>query len=219
MAQLKVIDREALEQELEEDLRWFSQNVTLPEKYEQEPGAFLALVRDTWDRDGRRSRCELGDAAVAKQISDMIGRPFSRSMYFYTFEKERNKFVEYKPVQASISKNMARAFLTVALENWKVVLSPEKKCVPYPLFDHAERMIIINHAVEAMCRKGDVYCRSRTTRVFRPHANIMPILQAVLTSGETSISLRELSTLVELVHVSGLEGSLTPALIRVLLKR
>lgn len=218
MTQLKVFDREALEQELEEDLRWFSQNATLPTKYEQEPGSFLALVKNVWAKNDGRSPGGLSDAEVAKQISDMIGRPFNRGHYQYAFVGKR-KLVELRPAQASIPKSVARAFLTIVLENWKVTLHPEVRRVPFPLFDHAEREAIVNNAVEAMCRKGDVYCRDRATRVFRSQANIIPILRVVLDCDEPSISLHELSMLVELVHVSGLEESLTPALIRVLLKR
>lgn len=217
MKQLMYFDKEALKQELTEDLRWFVDNATLPDKYEDEPGAFLALVVNLWDRDGRRSHSELSDAKVAELISSMIKRPFSRNQYQYAFVGKR-KLVELNPRQASLPKEVVRAFLTIALENWQVAFFPEARLIPYPFFDYEERRRIVNNAVEAMCRRGDVYCRDKTTRVFRPQANILPILKVLMESEVTTISLHQVSALVEAIHLAGLERSLTPTLIRDMLR-
>ncbi|MEM7620660.1 MAG: hypothetical protein AAF228_09390 [Pseudomonadota bacterium] len=104
----------------EDELKNYLRNVKsldrLPYWAELEPGSFFYVAKEIWEReqerDGRRGH--MTETAIAKKISQIIGRKFTRNQYQSLFGAGR-KTQKSKP---GIKRDLAEAFLTVAFENW-----------------------------------------------------------------------------------------------------
>ncbi len=88
----------------------------LPMWAEIEPGSFLYVVKEIWereqDRDGRRGH--LSESKIAALISELANRKFTRNQYQSMFGAGRK---EQKSRQ-DVPKEVARAFLLIAFRHW-----------------------------------------------------------------------------------------------------
>jgi hypothetical protein len=94
----------------------------LPEEADVEPGAFLWIVQDAWrkgaGRDGRSGHItddELASAVKARARA----KDFDRNHYQAMFGRGKKKRGTDERYLQKIPREIARAFLDVALKNWK----------------------------------------------------------------------------------------------------
>jgi hypothetical protein len=117
-----------------------------------------------------------------------------------------------------VSREVAKAFLETAFENWGATGFPDFRLVPFPHISPEDRNAAICNATSAMySERRKVYCRGLNAKVYRPKANVLPILKCVLDSGVTAVSLPELTVLVKKIHRLGLINCITPVMVREIL--
>src|SRR5262245_52980104 len=106
------------ERQVVEMLSGFERIAQLPSFAELEPGSVLHRVREAWSnsqgRDGRRGH--LSDSDVAHEMSRTMQQPYSRNQYQVMFGEGR-RLADEARYQQGITREIARAFLVVALTN------------------------------------------------------------------------------------------------------
>ena len=142
----------------------------LPELAEIEPGAFIWLVREAWRegarRDGRSGH--LKDEEVAEKIAQAPGvEEFDRNRFQLQFGKGK-RLASGKIYHQAITKPVAEAYLTIALNHWDIsARSPKDRsqiwslCTPFADLDRTYLDVCVKNAIGAMYRGDDagaVYC-------------------------------------------------------------
>ncbi len=104
------------EQKLKNYLLRIDKYDDLPMWAEIEPGSFLYVVKEIWereqDRDGRRGH--LSEQKIADEIAKLTHRKFSRNQYQAMFGAGRKE----QKTRQDVPEDIAEAFLFVAFTNW-----------------------------------------------------------------------------------------------------
>jgi hypothetical protein len=159
------------EDELKQALQVLASRRALPATAELEPGAFLHLVKTAWataaGRDGRRGH--LSEGRLATLIEDRIARTFTRNQYQAMFGEGR-KLGGVERYSQPVPRDVAEAFLTIALQLWRRP-PPSVIGVDFlPLLDPREWSLetIIRNACDVMYgrdgKERTVYCRESRGR-------------------------------------------------------
>ena len=142
----------------------------LPVEAEVEPGAFLWLVQEAWNkgpgRDGRSKH--ITDDALTKEIASRSKENFDRNRYQAMFGRGKPRKREGPRYKQPIPRGIARAYLDIALRNWERPSDEAKKgaaneipdATPFGGLSSSAIQKAVSTAVSAMYDGGEeVRCR------------------------------------------------------------